>query len=456
MKARSELHTAGKVVYSLGDFTVNTALSALGLIYASYFLTQVAGLRPALAGLVPLLPRVLDAVADPLMGRISDMTRWSSGRRRPFFLIGAIPFGLMYALLWFDPGFESQGELFAFYSLAYLLVALAMTVVSVPYLALIPEMALDYDARTSLNTYRSIGALVGVLAAISIRPLANLFGGGFTGFSRAGIAFGFLLALPWFAVWAVSFERNDFRHRETGESFVEGIRTLFRHRSFMRLTAILLTGRIAMDLISALLILYFTFWIGRSEDFEIAMVLFLLSVVASLPVWLRLAQGRDKAHILLLGTIGWMATSFIFLFAQPDWPRWILMVVPPLAGIGYAVVDLMPWAMLGEVIDEDDLASGERREGLYNGMFTFLRKLGGALGVFLVMSILDLAGFRQGAEQTETVRQTIRILTVAGPVTFLAIAAWLAHDYPLTRKVHNEIVERLAERDRLRRSSPEG
>ena len=61
------------------------------------------------------------------------------------------------------------------------------------------------------------------------------------------------------------------------------------------------------------------------------------------------------------------------------------------AALGYAVVDIMPWAMVGDVIDEDDLAHGERREGLYNGVFTFLRKLGGALGVFLVLSILDLA-----------------------------------------------------------------
>lgn len=444
---RTELNPLKKSVFALGDFTVNTTLSALGLIYASYFLTQVAGLRPALAGLVPLLPRIMDAVADPMMGRISDITRWRSGRRRPYFLIGAIPLGVSFALLWVDPPFASQAARFAYYSGMYLLVSLAMTIVSVPYLALIPEMALGYDARTSLNTYRSIGALIGVFAAIAMRPVANWLGGGAAGFERAGWIFALILSVPWLGVHAVSFERPQFAERHAKGSFVEGVRELFQHRSFMWLTAIFLPGRIAMDLVSTLLILYFTYWIGRSEDFEIAMSLFLVAVVGTLPIWLRLSVGREKSTMLLIGTVMWMSVNVVFYFATPDWPRWALMLIPPLAGVGYAVVDLMPWAMLGEVIDEDDLTNGGRREGLYNGLFTFLRKLGGAIGVFAVMSILDLAGYHQGTEQTELVRQTIRILTVAAPIFFLAIAIWFTRGYPLTRALHDEISRQLAERD---------
>jgi Na+/melibiose symporter-like transporter len=118
----------------------------------------------------------------------------------------------------------------------------------------------------------------------------------------------------------------------------------------------------------------------------------------------------------------------------------------PLAGAGFALVDLMPWSMLGEVIDEDEVITGERREGIYNGIFTFLRKLGGAIGVFLVMSILDLVGFRAGVEQSELVRQTIRFLAAAGPTFFLALAVWMARGYPLTRAAHARILETLGSR----------
>ena len=113
----------------------------------------------------------------------------------------------------------------------------------------------------------------------------------------------------------------------------------------------------------------------------------------------------------------------------------------------------MPWAMVGDVIDEDDLAHGERREGLYNGVFTFLRKLGGALGVFLVLSILDLAGFQKlapGEAQPETARAAIRWLTALSPCLFLLVGVWFARGYPLGRERHARIVAALAARDAAR------
>ena len=124
----------------------------------------------------------------------------------------------------------------------------------------------------------------------------------------------------------------------------------------------------------------------------------------------------------------------------------MLLCFIPLAGAGFALVDLMPWSMLGEVIDEDELESGERREGVYNGVFTFLRKLGGAIGVFLVMSILDVVGFEKGTDQTELVRQTIRFLAGGGPALFLGLAAFVTVGYPLTRDAHERIKQTLASR----------
>src|SRR5262249_21369285 len=123
-----------------------------------------------------------------------------------------------------------------------------------------------------------------------------------------------------------------------------------------------------------------------------------------------------------------------------------IFVYVPLIAVGFAVVDVMPWSMLGEVIDEDDLASGERREGFYNGLFAFLRKLGGALGVFLVMGALDLCGYQKGAEQTEMARQAIRWFTALAPAPFLGAAVWLARGFPLTRARHAEIATELARR----------
>ena len=446
----AELAAPAKAVYALGDFTINTALASLTLIYATYFLTQVAGLRPILAGLVPLIGRAVDAFTDPAMGRLSDLTSWRSGRRRPYFLIGALPFGIGFTMLWLNVPLTSQAGLFAYYTVAYCFLSVAMTVLSIPYLALLPEMTVDYDARTSLNAYRNAGSVLGVFAALGIRPMASALGGGSLGYALAGLIFGCLLTIPWIAVYAVTFERRDFRQRPVRMGFLDALKTLARHRAFRKLSGLYIGGRIAIDLIAALLILYMTYWIGRSEDFELVMFVFLMSVALSLPFWLRVSYRREKSTIFIVGSVWWLNISLLLVFVEPEWPRWVIFVVAPLAGIGYAAVDLMPWAMLGEVIDEDDLVSGERREGLYNGIFTFIRKLGGALGVFLVLAVLDAVGFERGEEQSEAVRQTIRFMTAAGPAVFLAVAVWIARDYPLTRAVHTKILATLTARGRLK------
>jgi Na+/melibiose symporter-like transporter len=434
-------------VYALGDFTLNAALSSLTIVYAQYFLVQIADVRAVAAGAIPLIGRTVDAFFDPLMGRVSDRTRWRLGRRRPWFLIGAVPYGLFFALMWADPPFASAGARFAWYAGAYTLMNLAMSVLTVPYLAIQPEMALAYDERTSLNTYRTIGSMFGILAAVALRPVAQSFGGDAAGFALAGAIYGVLIAVPWLPVWAATFERPSFRDRPSESGLLESVRFTFRHPTFMRLTWIYILGRIAMDLAGTLLVLYVSFWLLRPDDFEPTMGLFLLGVIVGLPIWARIARGRDKSRIFIAGSTWWLVLSLGLAFFEPDSPRWLALAYVPLVGLGFAVVDVMPWSMLGEVIDEDDLLSGERREGLYNGMFGFLRKLGGAIGVFLVLGLLDLLGYEKGAQQNETARQAIRWMTAGAPVAFLVVAIALARSYPLTRERHAEILAKLAARD---------
>ena len=442
----SRLTIGRKLVYGTGDFTVNTVLSALSLVYVTYYLTQVVGLRAELAGTVQLVGRVIDALSDPAMGRFSDSRRWRWGRRRPFLLLGALPFGACFALLWVEIPDASQWSMFAYYSAVYVGMSLSTTMLSIPYLSLQPEMALGYDARTSLNTYRSIGAIMGVFAAVSFRPIANSLADGPAGYALAGLLFGGIVALPWFAVFAATWERPDLRHAGEPISLREALRSVSQHRSFQRLAALYLCGRVAIDLASAMMILYFSYVLGRSGDFEYAMLLMLGSVVLSMPFWLRVSQRHDKAPLFVIGSLWWATMQCLLLFAQPEWPRWLLLVFAPAMGIGYAAVDLIPWAMVGEVIDEDDLTHGERREGLYYGFFTFLRKLTGTAAVWVALGLLGYLGYTQGTEQNEATRQGIRLLASIGPVVFLLAAAGFARNYPLDRARHRQIVAALEDR----------
>jgi sugar (glycoside-pentoside-hexuronide) transporter len=439
------LPTSTKLIYALGDHTVNLALSSLLFLYP-FFLTNVIGLRPALAGLIPWLARLVDAFSDPLMGRLSDATRLSAGRRRPYFLIGMLPFGVLFAALWVDRSGAGQAAQFAYYAGVYAVFVLAMTVLSVPYLALIPEMTSSYQERTSVNAFRAAGAICGTLVAVAaMRPLAEAFGGGGRGWASVGLVAGLYLVLPWPFVFRSTFERPGFS-RPSHQPFFTSLLSLARHPSYRSLMGLFLLGRIAIDLASTMFIYYFTDWLGRPEDFGPTLALFLLAVVGSLPLWLRISQHVDKRTIFLMGAASWVGSQLFLLAATPDWPREWIFVGAAIGGVGYAAADMIPWSMLGEVVDEDELRTGERREGLYFGLFTFLRKLGGASAVALALVVLDLAGFVANQPQSQTTLTTIRVLTAVVPGVFVVLGAFVARGYPLTRARHAEILAALAAR----------
>ncbi len=437
--SRNALPFYVKCGYALGDHTINVQLASVSLFFL-FFLTEVAGLPPSRAGLVVLLGRAFDAFSDPMMGRISDATQWKMGRRRPYFLLGAIPFGLTFALLWSEPPSGGESMIVLFYSAVFVANTLSSTVLAVPYSALLPELALDYDERTSMNTFRSIAVMSAILlTAVGMPRLVTWFGGGAGGYAAAGCVLGFWVALPWLAVFGTTWERPGFRTSAIGVR--HSLRQLARHATYWSLTGLFLCGRIAVDVSGAILLFYFTHWLGRGADFPIAIALMLLSVIVSLPLWLRLARGNDKRDIFIAGALWWSVCLGLLFLVDADTPRWWVLTLFALVGVGYAVADLIPWAMLGDVIDEAELATGERREGIYAGFFTFVRKLGGALGVAVAGFVLEAAGFeRGGVEQNESARLAIRGLTVFGPMLFLLLASAIAWRYPLTRRRHSAIL----------------
>ncbi|MGL4650613.1 MAG: MFS transporter, partial [Caldilineaceae bacterium] len=138
-----------KFIYGLGD--LGTAISAaLRAFFLLFFLTDVARLDPGMAGWIVLITRVWDAVNDPMVGWLSDRTNTRWGRRRPWLLFGAVPFGVLLFMMWIVPPFDPWG-LFFYYLVVGLLLDSVYTMINVPYTALTPELTRDYDERTSLN-----------------------------------------------------------------------------------------------------------------------------------------------------------------------------------------------------------------------------------------------------------------------------------------------------------------
>jgi GPH family glycoside/pentoside/hexuronide:cation symporter len=147
----------------------------------------------------------------------------------------------------------------------------------------------------------------------------------------------------------------------------------------------------------------------------------------------------EKSTVFVIGALWWATALAVIVFVQPDWPRWLVIGLALSGAIGYAVMDLMPWSMLGEVVDEDDLETGERREGTYYGLFMFVRKLAGTLAVWLALTLLGVLGYQSDQPPNDATLTAIRWLTSLAPAAFLVLAAWVAHGYQLTRARHAEI-----------------
>src|SRR5512147_1482547 len=200
MKNSNRLPFWMKFLYGSGDFGISSIGMMRSIFYAIY-LTDVVGLEPRLASFGALVGILWDAINDPLIGILSDRlhTRW--GRRRPFLLWFAIPFGLSFITLWSAPNWGSQTALLLYVTLSFMLADTLQTLVNVPFLSLTPELTPDYDERTTLTSFRSFfqlaGALLVVIAAPALVDVVLASGGTQQqGFMLAGALFGGVGAIP--------------------------------------------------------------------------------------------------------------------------------------------------------------------------------------------------------------------------------------------------------------------
>ena len=168
MTLRSErLPWYTKVLYGSADFGFAFTDTMIGVLFAIY-LTDVVGLAPKMAALAIFVGKTWDYINDPIFGHLTDRTRSRWGRRRPYLLFGFIPFGLAFVLLWCRPPITNPWGLTAFYAAAFFIWDSMVTLVTMPYFALTPELTQDYDERTSLTSVRMVFSLIGSLAAFVV------------------------------------------------------------------------------------------------------------------------------------------------------------------------------------------------------------------------------------------------------------------------------------------------
>ncbi|MGF1570920.1 MAG: MFS transporter [Nodosilinea sp.] len=443
---------AGKLAFGAGDIGPGMTANLLAFSFL-IFLTTTAGLSPIAAGSVLAIGRVWDAVNDPFIGYLSDNTRTRWGRRYPWIILGAIPFGLTFFLTWVVPSWENDTARFWYYVVMSLLFQVFYTVVNLPYTTLTAELSKNYDERTELTAFRLASSLFGAIAALGLGLIiSNLIEDQRQQYLVLGGLCSILSVLP--LLWCVvgtypyAVQRGALQPAATDDAtvpFLQQIKIVFSNRAFLFVVGIYLFAWLALQMTASIIPFYATFWMGLDSYFLVALLVQGTAIIMMYFVNL-LSRRLGKQEIFYIGLGTWVIAQIALFFIQPGQVAalYLLCIV---VSFGVATAYVVPWAMLPDVIELDELQTGQRREGVFYAFMTLLQKVGLALGLFLVSLALEVSGFvSETTQQPDSALLAIRIFIGPVPLVLLLVAMGLAWFYPINRQVHEEILLRLAER----------
>lgn len=444
-----------KLAYGAGD--LGPAICAnIQVFFLLYFFTNVAGLSASIAGSILMIGKISDAVNDPIIGVMSDRTVHPWGRRYPWMVFGAIPFGILFFLQWIVPT-TNQSFLFWYYVVIAVLFNIAYTIVNLPYAALTPELTQDFHERTSLNSFRFAFSIGGSILSLVIAQLIfSIFKDNpIQQYLVLGIVCAIIAVLPIYWCFfgtrdrAVSNNTKKEEYNNTNLSIVEQIRIAFSNRPFLFVIGVYLCSWLGVQLTASILPYFVIYWMQLPEGtFPQVAIAVQGTALIMLFVWSFVSKKVGKKAVYFMGICLWIIAQGGLFFTQPGQVG-LMYFLAVIAGFGVSTAYLVPWSMIPDVIDLDELNTGQRREGIFYSFMVFLQKIALAIGLFLVGVALDIAGFIETIPgetpptQPDSALLAVRIAIAPLPTIFLIVGLLLAYFYPITREVHNEILLKL-------------
>jgi len=456
-----------KLAFGSGHLVNNLLPGSLGVF--SFFLLTAFGMDPFLAGLLGGLPRLYDAITDPIMGFISDNTKSRWGRRRPYIFTGAILCGVLFAVLWqLDPQ-NTQMYNFWYFLILSLVYLTANTIFSTPLIGLGYEMSSDYNERTRLMAMsQTIGQVAWMIVPWFWVIIADpdIFNTQAEGVRKLSIIVGavciILGVLP--AIFCKEIDQTHIENRAelSLKNVISNLKELFRsivkiskNKPFMKLcgaTFLVFNGFQMVASFSFFIIVFYLFngdygaagtwpaWFSTVSAFATA---FLVIPIVSM---MSTRFGKRKAFIIStsLSIIGYVLKWWGF---QPGNP-WLMFMPIPLIAFGIGGLFTLMMSMTADVCDLDELNNGmPRKEGTFGAIYWWMVKLGQALALVTGGLVLKLVGFNQntGVQTAETINK-LRLADITIPAITAALAIWVMWKYDLSEEKARLIKEELVKR----------
>lgn len=438
----NKLSLRSKLGFGAGEFSSSIFFTVTSF-WLMNFLTDEVRLSAGIAGTALLVGKIWDAMIDPLIGSISDHTKSRWGRRRPYLLFFAIPFGAAFVLMFRNPGIDDQTGKFIWAMLTYIFFCTVYSFTNIPYNALLPELTSDYNERTNVSGFKMSFAVVGtLLGAGAAMPLMALFAGRTAGFVGMSAVFGFLAALS-LLVTFFSVKEPPVVEAKLSGSVLKSLKDVFSNRPYMLILTTWFVNSTAVAIMQTMLIYYYKYIIMDEDSVTLAMITLLIASLLTIPLWVWLCKKMGKKQAYISGMTLTLAAVLVFSFFADQLGSVPALVLMALAGVGFASHYVGPWAIVPDTIEYGYAQTGRRSEGVYYSVWTFVIALGGALAGFLVGQGLDLFGYIPDVVQSSRSILGIRLLIGVLPGIFILIANFVLAMYPLTRRHYEQILEKI-------------
>jgi len=413
---------------------------------------------PVLLGIALAIPRVFDAILDPIMGNFSDNTRSKWGRRRPYLIAGTFLTAMLLPLLWMPPS-HSQTGLFTYLTLMSLIYSLSYTVFSIPYAALGFELTKDYDERTRLLAWPNY---IGLLGSLSMPWLYSLalnpsFGGEVNGARWLSVLLAVIIIIAGLIPALVCKEPKNAQKQEQVK-LLQAIKWTIRNRPYLIVlttNVIVLAGLATTMTLGLYLNIYYVYGgdkiaAAKMSGISGTLVAVLSYVSVMMATFISTRAGKRRAAEIGMGLAA-LGTASFWWTLRPDMP-YLQLISAALIGLGLQGCWMLFISMIGDVCEEDELENGFRREGMFSSVGAFSRKLATAFAGLGGGVVLALCGYN--AEIAETVGaapeviQRMKIYFVIGQTSVLLLGIALIRLYPITRERAMQTRRLLQERAR--------
>ena len=442
-----------RVIYGMGEFFGGGCFVIINSFFA-VFLTKALGMPPALAGTIPMIGKIWDAITDPIMGNITDRTTSKFGPKRFYILIGSIISAVTFVLMWLRINTPSVMVMYIFYIVMYCLFSTGFTIFSVPYSGLLPDMMDDYTVRSKFSNMRMVWSTLGAMVCGIVPTLLIKDNRDPASYMRCALIFGVLFFITSIAVFFGTWEKQKAPVRSTlKESFPQAV-SVFKNRSFRLFLGLYLFGQCGMDFISGMAVYYVDDVLNGYGNgyFTYIMAALLISQLIGMAVFGPIMSRSSKKRAIMIGApcrlIGILG---LYLFSHEGASLIPILALTALVGFGNAGSLTGIFAVMADMTDVDELITSVRRPGVVSSMATFIRKVSSGISAALIGFLLKAVGYSEvlassGARQSIATQRGIALVFVLAPAILSALLLVCNIFFPITSKEFNLVQKEISRR----------